>query len=162
MSAVLEHDELGAESARGGFGRCERNGILAAVDDQRRNTDAAKRRSEVEVAEAGPDALLDTADDAEGCEVVSACGVGEVPGDTELEGALSVRVRVALAKPRLRELGTKSLYHRALLTPRELGLELLAVRTGDGRGIEQDEGSGSGRSRGNREQGMGNGARARD
>jgi len=53
--------------------------------DQRRNPDTTERFPEVEVAETGPDALLDAADDAERCQIVRVGRVGKISGNTELE-----------------------------------------------------------------------------
>ena len=117
---------------------------------------------QVEITEAAPNTLLDSADDAKGREVVRASGVGEVAGDTELEAALAVRVGISLAQTGRGELCAHLLDDGSLLAPRELRLELLAVLASDGSWIEKNQGLrtgdwGLGKAR-NSEPGIGNAA----
>src|SRR3712207_2011383 len=102
---------------------------------------AAYRRQlghEVVIAEALPDGLLHAADDAERGQVACGLGVGEVTRDAELEGTVSVRLRVALPETRCRELLAESAHLRRALPPRELGLELLPVSSRDRRRVDQE------------------------
>jgi hypothetical protein len=143
MSAVVENDEPGAERASGSLRGLERDRVFSAMDDQGRNRDMGERRRQVEITEAAPHALLDSAHDAKGREVVRASGVGEVAGDTELEAALAVRIGVALAQAGRGELRAHLLDRGSLLPARKLRLELLPVRARDGSGIDENQGTGN-------------------
>src|SRR6476620_3245308 len=136
MPAVVEDHEPSAERASGELRRFERNRVLASMDDQGGNRDTRERRTEIEISEAAPNALLHATHDAKWREVVRACGVCEVAGDTELEAALTVSVRVALAQAGVGQVGAQLLYNCALLASREFSFELLAVFAGDGGGVD--------------------------
>src|SRR5687768_12856960 len=139
MSAVVQDDELRSQRFRRRFRRRQWDGILPSMYDQRRNPDTTKRFPDVEVAETGPNALLDAADDAERRQVSRACRVGEISGDAELERPLPIGVRVALAEAGCGQLRAKRLNDGALLSPHELRLELLAICAGDWSRIDQDQ-----------------------
>src|SRR5215211_5113302 len=143
MSAVVQDDELRSQRFRRRFRRRQRDGILSSMYDQRRNPDTTERFREVEVPEAGPDALLDAADNAEWREVARARRVGEIPGDAELERPLPIGVGVALAESRCGQLRAKRLNNGTLLSSRELRLELLAIRAGDRSRVNEDKGIGN-------------------
>src|SRR5262249_3466982 len=112
---VIENDESGFERAGGDLRRFERNRVLATVDDQGGNRNTGERRRQVEVTEAVPDALLHPPNDAERREVLGTRGVGEVPGHAELEAAVTVRVRIALAESGVGQINAHPLDDRSLL-----------------------------------------------
>ena len=107
------------------------------MDDQGWNRHPSQRGSQIEVAEASPDALLNAANNAEGGEIARALGVGKVPRDAQFERTLPVCRRIELPKPRGGELRAQSLNSRALLTPRKLRLEPLAELARHGGGIDE-------------------------
>src|SRR5574338_614271 len=115
MSAVIEDDDPCPERPRGLLGRRERDRILPAVHDERRDRDPLQGWCQVEVAEAPPHALLNSADDTERRQVAGTRRVGEIPGDAELERTVAIRVRIPFTKPRLGQLVSEPLDLRALL-----------------------------------------------
>src|SRR5690242_17331335 len=100
VSGVLDHDEPRAHCSGGSLGRRERNWILPTVDDQRGNGDRIELAGgeQIVVAKAFPYRLLNAAGDTKWRQIVRRGGIGEISCDAELERALPIRVRIALAK----------------------------------------------------------------
>ncbi len=125
MPAILQDDADRLQGTRHRLGGREGNGILPPVDDERGKMQPLQGREQIVVAERGPDGLLDAAGDAEGREVSRAARIGEVAGDAQLEGALPIRLRVALAEIGGAQLVTQGADPRSRLPAREPALELL-------------------------------------
>src|SRR5689334_8983227 len=138
MSAVIQDDEASAGGVCDELGGFERDWILASMRDQRVDRNLIECSSEIEVTETSPNALLNSADDAERSEIASAGRVGKVSRNTELERAVAIGLGVSFAESRLSQLGAKTLDGGPLLSSRELGLELLAKGFCDGGWINED------------------------
>src|SRR5687768_6928765 len=140
MSAALEHHEacIGKRTGKR-LGSLERNRVVPPMHNQHGNFYLFDALQEVEVTKTFPHLLLDATDHPERGEIVRPAGVGEVAGDGQLEGALTVGIRIPLAKSGLRELLSNPLNRRARLSLTEVGLELRAVGTCGGGGIDEDE-----------------------
>src|SRR5687768_9902398 len=128
MSAALEHHEacIGKRSSKR-LGSLERNRVVPPVQNQHGNFYLFDALQEVEVTKTFPHLLLDATNHPERGEVMGAAGVGEVPGDRQLERALPVCAGITLAEPRLRQLLPEPENRRARLPLAEVGLELGAI-----------------------------------
>ena len=123
------------------LGRRERNGILATVDDERRNGHSLERsiREQVEITETFPDRLLHATGDSKRCEIVYGGRIREVSGDTQLECSLAIGVRVELAQAGVSELRPQLHHRRIGLTPQEFRFELTPEFARDGSRIDEHE-----------------------
>ena len=99
MPAPVQDDQPGAQGTGIRPRRRQRDWILAAVHDARAALYRRQLRHDVIITEALPDRLLHATDHAEGREIPSGGRIGKVAGDAELEGALAVRLQIALAEP---------------------------------------------------------------
>src|SRR5688572_3435099 len=109
------------------------------MQNQRGNFYLFDALQEVEVTKTFPHLLLDATDHTKRGQITRTAGVGEVARDRQLEGALAVRVRVALAEPRLRQLLPEPQHGRPRLPLAEVGLELGAVGACYRSRIDQNE-----------------------
>jgi hypothetical protein len=98
MPAVVQNHTLGSERAGSFTGRREWNRIVTSMYDYRGDFDPRQLPDEVEIAETFPDGLLYAADHPEWRQICCVARVGEIAGDSELESALSIRLRIALAE----------------------------------------------------------------
>src|SRR5687768_10208321 len=105
MSAALEHHEacIGKRSSKR-LGSLERNRVVPPMQNQHGNFYLFDALQEVEVTKTLPHLLLDATDHTKRGQITRTAGVGEVARDRQLEGALAVRVRIALPEPGLRQL----------------------------------------------------------
>src|SRR5262245_66253426 len=102
MTAGRERMQRGADEVGRGPRGVDRDRILLAMENDRRNpAESGKRGAEVVLAEAGPDLLLGATRDAKGSQVAGPLGIVEVGRDGELEDALLKGGGVALAKAAL-------------------------------------------------------------
>src|SRR5437762_3417398 len=110
MAAVLEDDQTSVEGVGRGARRFERNRVLATGRDQSREVHRVELSGggQVEIAEAVPDRLLDATDDAKRRQIARLLRIGEITGDTQLEGAMAVRLGVVVAKSGRRQLVAQS------------------------------------------------------
>src|ERR1035437_7238263 len=138
-TAVIQRHELGLERRRDGFGVCQWNGLLAAVDDDGGTAHGGEFVREIECAQTFPDRLLHTARDPERSQVAGPVRVGEIAGDAELERALPVCGGIAFLEARGCEFGAEPLNGGAMLPACEFGLERRTVRARDRRRIDQGE-----------------------
>src|SRR5688500_9373868 len=100
VAAMLEHHQARIGKRAGERLRSlERNWVLTPMQNQHGNFYLFDALQEVEVTKTFPHLLLDATDDAKWGEIAGPPGVGEVAGDGELEGTLTVGIRVALAQP---------------------------------------------------------------
>src|SRR4051812_40095152 len=108
------------------------------MNDERRETNRIELAPlrEIEIAEALPDRLLDSTDDAKGSQVGRARRIGEIAGDADLERALPVGIRVAITEARRRQLVAHRPNRRTALSSIEFALEVVAPAARDGGGID--------------------------
>jgi hypothetical protein len=109
MPRLFYDDEPGVQGIRRGLRRRERDRILSAMYDERRDFDGIElpRREEIELVETLPYRLLHAPGDAKRRQVVRRRWVGEIAGDAQLEVSPAELFRITLAQARRRQLGAQ-------------------------------------------------------